>query len=125
VPAGKKITVPSIPVAFDLPSAIAALNAIRQFLFSLTNQTSAVGGGGGPLAAGQFPNLFVGNLVGGFGGQTPRGQQSRFRMVQDVQVPVKLTSEDGSVTVDLTQTNRLVLVNDVTNETWIFQRPGT
>lgn len=139
-PHAAPVLTPSIPPAVDLTSALLAINAIRQFIIALTNQTSSVGGGGGALASGSFPGLQQGNLVGALGGQVPRGspgnlyftinpstkgKASSFRMIQDVQVPVKLTSEDGSVTIDLTQTNRLILVNDVTQETWIFQRPGT
>ena len=81
-------TLPSIPIAIDLPSVIAAVNNIRQWIIQYTNQGQ--GGGGGPNNQNQ----------GGGGGnlsnftEVPNSRQTTTTRIYDPNDPTKQTYVD-------------------------------
>ena len=88
-------TLPSIPIAIDLPSVIAAVNNIRQWIIQYTNQGQ--GGGGGP----NNQNQGGGTNPGGGGGG---GNLSNFTEVPNSRQ---------------TTTTRIYDPNDPTNQTYV------
>ena len=88
-------TLPSIPIATDVPSLIAAVNALRQWIIQYTNQGQ--GGGGGP----NNQNQGGGTNPGGGGGG---GNLSNFTEVPNSRQ---------------TTTTRIYDPNDPTNQTYV------
>ena len=88
-------TLPSIPIATDVPSLIAAVNALRQWIIQYTNQGQ--GGSGGP----NNQNQGGGTNPGGGGGG---GNLSNFTEVPNSRQ---------------TTTTRIYDPNDPTNQTYV------
>ena len=99
-------TLPSIPIATDVPSLIAAVNALRQWIIQYTNQGQ--GGSGGPNNQNQGGGTNPGggpknqNQGGGGGGTT--GNLSNFAEKPNTRQ---------------TTTNRIYDPNDPTNQTYV------
>ena len=93
-------TLPSIPIAIDLPSVIAAVNNIRQWIIQYTNQGQ--GGSGGPNNQNKGGGTNPGGGGGG-GGGTP-GQLSNFQEVPNSRQ---------------TTTTRIYDPNDPTQQTYV------
>ena len=91
-------TLPSIPIATDVPSLIAAVNALRQWIIQYTNQGQ--GGSGGPNNQNQGGGT---TPPGGGGGGTP-GNLSNFTEVPNSRQ---------------TTTTRIYDPNDPTNQTYV------
>ena len=91
-------TLPSIPIATDVPSLIAAVNALRQWIIQYTNQGQ--GGSGGPNNQNQGGGT---TPPGGRGGGTP-GNLSNFAEVPNSRQ---------------TTTTRIYDPNDPTNQTYV------
>ncbi len=104
--------VPNVPIATDLNSALAAINALRQLIYMLLNQVPANGQPGAPGPAGKLPQK----------------TQSKFTQTslvpQDITIPVKDNDGNEIGTATVTQVNQLVLTNPVTLETWTYTRNG-
>ncbi len=99
--------VPNVPVATDLNSALAAINALRQLVYMLLNSIPANGQPGPPGAA----------------GQSPQKTQSKFTQSNIVYNTVRVTNpQDDTQYVDIQQVQSLTLINPVTKETWVWQR---
>ena len=94
-PQSKAPALPSIPIATDLPSLIAAVNALRQWVIQFTNQGQ--GGSGGP------------NNQNRGGGTSPGGGGSGGNLSNFTEVPNSRQ----------TTTTRIYDPNDPTNQTYV------
>jgi len=94
-PQSKAPALPSIPIATDLPSLIAAVNTLRQWVIQFTNQGQ--GGSGGP------------NNQNRGGGTSPGGGGSGGNLSNFTEVPNSRQ----------TTTTRIYDPNDPTNQTYV------
>jgi hypothetical protein len=92
-------TIPAIPVATDMASAIQAINTMRQIIQAMTNQTGG-GGGGGPGTVSTVQANFQEN-------------KSK-RVVQTVRV---YNPNDKTQFVDVKQITGLTFENRLTKQT--------
>ena len=103
----------SIPVASDLPSAIAAVNALRQVINGMFGANTQ--GNGGNSGTGQAP------LKPGGGFSVSQFQQSNQTVtkvrIYDPNDPSKQTY------VDVNQVTSLTMTNPITKETWKWSQP--
>lgn len=105
---------PSIPIATDLQSAIAAINAMRLILMRLANLMPRFDGAGG----------------GGRGGgskqpskQDPKKKTGRWNEVNRVTRVEKVTNpEDKEQFVEVERMQELVMQDSITGEQWIWKR---
>jgi hypothetical protein len=103
--------IPPVPVARDLQSLIAAVNALRQIVFMLLG-APVIGGTGQTRPSNQ---------------KAPNQKVSRFaevpgsRVTKDVRIDVE---SDTGLTgyIIFQQINRVQMKDNVTNETWLWQR---
>lgn len=103
---------PTVPIATDMASALAAINALRQIILMMTNAIPANGAQGAQGPA----------------GPPAKKTQSNFKQTSIAQVDVTIPVRDGDGnqigTAVVGQVNKLVLTNPVTLETWTFTRNG-
>ena len=96
------LTIPNIPTATDLPSALVAINVIGQAIALLAQNVTA-GSGNTQAAASSTGGTFV---------QTDQVTQT-----------VTLTDpNDSTVQVEVTQITGLTMRNPVTGETWVWKQ---
>jgi len=101
----------SIPVATDLASAIAAVNALRAAMLAGSGANSQGNGGAGPGP----------NPGGGF------SEKSQFQVTNQVIKPVRIYDPNDPTKqtyVDVNQVVSLQMANPVTKETWSWQLPA-
>ena len=104
----------SIPIASDLSTAIAAINALRQVVNGLLGANTQGNGGQGP---GPNPN----NTGGGFTSKSQfqvANQVTKTTRIYDPNDPSKQTY------VDVDQIVGLTMMNPVTRETWQWTQPA-
>lgn len=104
------VYVPNIPVASDLPSAIAAVNAMRQVMMASAGQNSSgFNPGPGPNPGGGFTS------------------KSQFQVTNQVITPVRIYDPNDpskQTYVDVNQVVSLTMSNPVTKESWSWQQPA-
>lgn len=94
-------TLPSVPIANDLASALVAINALRQIVNSLTIQQNTGG-------------------VSGFKVQ-PKNKGKGYSEVHRVNQTVRVFNpQDKSQYVDVQQIKQLVMRDGTTGELWIY-----
>lgn len=112
--AGTGITLPSIPTAVDLPSALAAINALAMGFRLLTNQTKTA-----PRS--MQPGHGVTNSVKSKNPGT--NKQGRWNESARTTQVVRVTNpEDATQFVDVKQINSLTMKDSQTGEQWQWKR---
>jgi len=118
-------TLPFIPEAVDLRSALMAINAMRQLMFTMF-------GGNNTGTSSPAVNPRTAQQQGGVksGSQTPSGQkkqnnQGRFTEVNRVQETFKVPIQQdasGDGYVEFTRINRVDMQDNLTKELWTWTR---
>ena len=109
------IVVNSVPVATDLQSAIAAVNALRQVVNGLLGANTTGNGGAGPGPAPGQPKTGGFNATNQFQVQNQVVKTTR---IYDPNDPSKQTY------VDVNQVTALTMYNPVTKESWQWSQPA-
>ena len=105
--------VSQIPVATDLPSAIAAVNPMRAAMIASAGAGAQGNGGVGP---GPAPNP-----GGGF------TEKSQFQVTNQVMKPTRIYDPNDPTKqtyIDVNQIVSLTMSNPVTKETWSWEQPA-
>lgn len=104
---------PSIPIATDLQSALAAINAMRMILMRLANLQPRFDGSGQGR----------GGRIGGGGGNNKNKKPGRWNEVSRVTKKEKVYNpDDKEQFVEVERMNRLVMQDSITGEQWIWSR---
>lgn len=130
IPQPRATLLPSVPAAVDLPSALAAIAALKLLIQMLAGQQSPSGAKGNTIAPGGGGIALV---TGAPGQQGQKGQDAKDptggRFVEDRSKRVtqeKRIFQDNDKTssnyVDISQINRCVWVDKVTGETIVWSR---
>src|SRR4029077_10642970 len=101
---------PTIPVATDLPSALAAINAMRQIIHALTNQLSENNSGSGKtIITGLKP--------------PPKKKHANFTEIVAKRTTdeVVVTDPNSSASVTVKRITGLTFVNPVSKQTWVWK----
>lgn len=104
---------PPIPVASDLASALAAINAMRQILMNLTGQLGVTNRGGGNGGGGR----------GGGGTTIPPKQPKLGRWVQKsiTRKTVRIYNpQDKTQFIDVSRVANLTMKDTITGEEWVY-----
>lgn len=119
---------PSIPAAVDLPSAIAAINALKLLIQLISGQQSPTGPSG---VNGFFPP-FGGVVISSPGSDGKKGDENkekngrfiedRSKRVQKKKRVFQNNDKKSENWVDIMQINRVVWVDRVTGETIVWSR---
>jgi hypothetical protein len=123
---------PTVPVAVDLPSALAAINALKLLIQVMSGQQGVGGARGGAPSGGLIGGGGIA-LAGSPGSQGQKGKdakdESGGRFVEDRKqrvVQKKRIFQDNDKTsenwVDIAQINKVVWVDKVTGETIVWVR---
>lgn len=104
---------PSIPIATDLQSAIAAINAMRMILMRIANLQPRFDGSSNGRGSGiRKPSK-----------QEPKKKVGRWNEVSRVTKKEKVYNpEDKEQFVEVERMNRLVMRDSITGEEWIWSR---
>lgn len=98
------LSIPTVPTATDLPSALVAINVIGQAIAQLANAVTNSGAATAAAAAATS--------------SSPTGE---FTKVSQTEKTVVLTDpNDSTVQVEISQVTELIMKNQTTGETWIW-----
>jgi hypothetical protein len=106
-------TLPNIPIATDLSSALTALNAMRQWMYSMRGGNGSGDGGTGSGRGGR---------VGGKK-EDPQKKIGRWNEISRTKEKKKIFNpEDKEQWVEVERINSLTFQDSLTKEQWIWKR---
>ncbi len=123
---------PSIPAAVDLPSALAAINALKLLIQMMSGQQGSSGARGNtqPLGGGGVASAGGGGAAGAQGqkgqdGKDPTGGRFIEDRSKRVTKKIRIFQDNDKTSdnwVDINQINHVVWIDKVTGETIVWSR---